>query len=87
MKYPVGTKCWVVKTDDEHRQYRGSIVTVTGHEVLGIVILGLTCGSCYSGDHMVETDAGPSGCCLCNLVPIDDPDAAVETREEEELSA
>lgn len=91
MKYPIGTKCWVVMSAESMQHHRGHVVTVTSHYLQRAKPGCLRCGSVSSE---VETDAFEAdnpwpivGCCHCNLVPIDDPDAGIAVEEAEELEA
>lgn len=82
MKYPVGTKCWVVNVHNVFAlDLKGRTVTVIDHELEAYVG---ACSSCGTREHVVECDLC-WGCCVCTLVPIDDPDAAEATRASEEL--
>lgn len=84
MKYPIGTKCWIVNARGACASLRGSICTIISHETQGNL-----CGSCRSDANEVTTDAlapgysnPATGCCVCHLVPIDDPDAGKSVEED-----
>lgn len=85
MKYPVGTKCWVVHTVSDFSVFRGLATTIISHEDDRH-----TCDFCKSPSHMVEVDLRDPwgrrrvfGCCQCSLVPIeDDPDAGKSVEED-----
>ena len=86
MKYPIGTKCWVVATDEMLQKWRGAQVSVVAHDAES------ECPNCNTVTNMVRTDArylgiGIYGCCVCTLVPIDDPDAKTEVTEHEAIEA
>ena len=87
MKYPIGTKCWLVRT--AYPEFKGTVLTIISHDDLG-----MTCVYCGSASHLVETECPAAlpyervaGCCLCCLVPIDNPDAKTEITEHEAIEA
>lgn len=95
MKYPVGTKCWVIHAGGLLAYLKGAVVVVTSHEAPTCKKQPY-CSHCKTHSHAVVVDVpAPDGnplsrviaCCLCTLVPIDDPDAGVSVEEAEELSA
>ena len=82
MKYPVGTKCWLVRTGGAYTHLRGRQTTVISHEHSCV-----PCYFCESKAHNALIDLpGLTGrlfaCCMCALVPIDDPDAGKAVEED-----